>query len=128
MLRLTERYPDIQVEVSLSSALVDIVSEQFDAGVRLGEQIAKDMIAARIGPDLRMAVVAAPAYLERYGKPEAPHDLTGFRCGNIRLPTAGGVYIWEFEKADDRSTFTSTVRLPSMTWTSLSRQRFTGRS
>ncbi|TCM40782.1 LysR family transcriptional regulator [Novosphingobium sp. ST904] len=99
VLRLTERYPDIQVEVSLSSALVDIVSEQFDAGVRLGEQIAKDMIAARIGPDLRMAVVAAPAYLERYGKPEAPHDLTGFRCGNIRLPTAGGVYIWEFEKA-----------------------------
>lgn len=96
--RMIEDYPDISVELSLDGRLVDIVAERFDAGVRLGEQVAKDMIAVPVGPHLRMAVVAAPAYLARHGTPLTPHDLTGHRCINIRLPTIGGLYAWEFEK------------------------------
>ena len=96
--RMMQDYPDISVELSLDGRLIDIVAERFDAGVRLGEQVAKDMIAVRIGPDLRMAVVAAPAYLERFGHPATPHELTRHRCINLRLPTAGGLYAWEFEK------------------------------
>ena len=98
LLRLAERYPDVTVEVVVSAALVDIVAERFDAGIRLGEQVAKDMVAVRIGPDLRMAVVGSPGYFARHGVPETPHDLTRHRCGNIRLPTAGGLYAWEFER------------------------------
>jgi DNA-binding transcriptional LysR family regulator len=102
LLRLSARYPDIKVEVSIDSALTDIVTEQFDAGIRLGEQVARDMIALRIGPDLRMVVVGSPAYLAEHGVPLAPHDLTHHRCCNIRMPTAGGLYAWEFER-DGRS-------------------------
>jgi DNA-binding transcriptional LysR family regulator len=97
--RLGRAFPDVKVELFVDSALTDIVGEQFDAGVRLGEQVAKDMIAVRIGPDLRMVVVGAPDYLARHGVPETPHELTRHRCINIRLPTAGGLYAWEFENA-----------------------------
>jgi DNA-binding transcriptional LysR family regulator len=91
-------YPDIKVELVVDYGLVDIVAEGFDAGVRLGEQVAKDMIAVRIGPDMRMAVVATPAYFETHPQPEIPQDLTGHNCINIRLPTYGGVYVWEFDQ------------------------------
>jgi DNA-binding transcriptional LysR family regulator len=91
-------YPDITVEVSVDSSLVDLVAERFDAGVRLGEQVEKDMIAMRIGPELRMAVVGSPAYFEIHGKPEVPEDLTQHKCINIRMPTSKGIHPWEFEK------------------------------
>jgi DNA-binding transcriptional LysR family regulator len=92
------RYPDIKVELIVDDGLTDIVAERYDAGVRLGEQVAKDMIAVRIGPDFRMAVVGAPSYFERRSKPKQPQDLTAHDCINIRLPTHGGIYAWEFEK------------------------------
>jgi len=91
-------YPDINVEIIVDNALMDIVSGRFDAGIRLGEQVAKDMVAVRIGPELRMAVVGAPAYFEKYGIPMTPQDLQNHRCINMRLPTLGGIYAWEFEK------------------------------
>lgn len=94
--RLLKDYPEVSVEISLDSQLTDIISDRFDAGVRLGEQIAKDMIAVPIGPDLRMAVVGAPAYFAKHGRPRKPHDLTVHRCINIRMPTKGGLYAWEF--------------------------------
>jgi DNA-binding transcriptional LysR family regulator len=96
--KLLPRYPDIRVEVNVDYGLTDIVAERYDAGVRLGEQVAKDMIAVRIGPDFRMAVVGAPAYFAGHPKPVRPQDLTTHRCINIRLPTYGGIYAWEFEK------------------------------
>jgi DNA-binding transcriptional LysR family regulator len=96
--RLAPDYPDINVELVIDSALSDIVAERFDAGVRLGESIAKDMVAVRIGPDLRMAVVGAPGYFAGRGQPETPHDLAGHQCLNLRLATSGGIYAWEFEK------------------------------
>ena len=91
-------YPDIHVELVIDSALSDIVAERFDAGVRLGESIAKDMVAVRIGPDLRMAVVGTPGYFAGHGKPETPQDLAGHQCLNLRMATLGGIYAWEFEK------------------------------
>ncbi len=96
--RLLPEYPEIKVELFIESGLVDIVAERFDAGVRLGEQVAKDMIAARIGPDLRMTAVAAPAYFARRGRPQVPQDLALHDCINLRLATLGGLYAWEFEK------------------------------
>ncbi|WP_027554572.1 LysR family transcriptional regulator [Bradyrhizobium sp. Cp5.3] len=96
--RLLPRYPDIKVELVVDYGLTDIVAERYDAGVRIGEQVAKDMIAVRIGPDMRMAVVGAPAYFAARQKPKRPQDLTEHSCINIRLPTYGGIYAWEFEK------------------------------
>jgi DNA-binding transcriptional LysR family regulator len=96
--RLLPLYPDIHVELVVEAALTDIVAERFDAGVRLGESIAKDMVAVRIGPDVSMAVVGAPAYLARFGAPLTPQDLAHHACINLRLPSAGGLYAWEFEK------------------------------
>ena len=96
--KLLPRYPDIKVELAIDYGLTDIVAERYDAGVRLGEQVAKDMIAVRIGPDFGMAVVGAPAYFERKPIPKKPQDLTALDCINIRLPTYGGIYAWEFEK------------------------------
>ena len=96
--KLLPRYPDIHVELNVDYGLTDIVKERFDAGVRLGEQIAKDMIAVPIGPKMRMAVVGSPAYLARRGAPKSPRDLSGHDCINLRLPTRGGFYAWEFEK------------------------------
>jgi DNA-binding transcriptional LysR family regulator len=93
-------YPDIKVEIVVDYGLSDIVAQRYDAGVRNGEQLAKDMIAVRIGPDMRMAVVAAPAYFAERPSPKVPQDLTAHNCINLRLPTHGGVYAWEFEKGD----------------------------
>ncbi|TPM94623.1 LysR family transcriptional regulator [Mesorhizobium sp. B2-1-3A] len=97
--RLLPDYPDIRIEIIVDYGLTDIVAERYDAGVRLGEQVAHDMIAVRIGPDMRMAVVGSPAYLARRPKPRTPQDLTTHNCINLRLPTYGGLYAWEFEKA-----------------------------
>jgi DNA-binding transcriptional LysR family regulator len=91
-------YPDIKVEIIIDYGMTDIVAARFDAGVRAGEQVAKDMIAVPIGPDLRMAVVGAPAYFETSDTPLHPHDLIAHNCINLRLPTHGGLYAWEFEK------------------------------
>lgn len=96
--KLLPAYPEIKVELAVDYGLTDIVAERYDAGVRLGEQVAKDMIAVRIGPDLRMAVVGAPSYFARRSLPKKPQDLTEHSCINIRLPTLGGIYAWEFEK------------------------------
>ncbi|WP_236330522.1 LysR family transcriptional regulator [Enterobacter quasihormaechei] len=92
------QYPDINVEVTVDNGLTDIVDGRFDAGVRLGEQVAKDMIAVRIAPDMRMAVVGSADYLHRFGVPVTPEQLEQHRCMNMRLPTHGGLYAWEFEQ------------------------------
>ena len=94
--KLLPAYPDIQVEISVDLGLRDIVSERLDAGVRLGEQVAKDMISVRVGPDMRMAVVGSPAYFDRHAVPQTPQDLAHHACINLRLPTLGGLYAWEF--------------------------------
>jgi DNA-binding transcriptional LysR family regulator len=96
--KLLPDYPDIRVEIVSDYGLTDIVAHGYDAGVRLGEQVAKDMVAVRIGPDIRMAVVASPAYFEKHPVPQSPHDLTAHNCINIRMPTYGGLFIWEFEQ------------------------------
>jgi len=96
--KLVPQYPDLKVEVIVDYGLTDIVAERYDAGVRLGEQIARDMIAVRIGPDMRMAVVGAPCYFEKRARPKQPQDLTDHVCINLRLPTYGNVYAWEFER------------------------------
>jgi DNA-binding transcriptional LysR family regulator len=92
------KYPDIKVELVIDYGLTDIAAERYDAGVRLGEQVAKDMIAVRIGPDVRFAVVGAKSYLARRSPPTTPQDLIGHTCINLRLPTHGGLYAWEFEQ------------------------------
>ena len=91
-------YPDISVELILDSTFRNIVEDGFDAGVRLGESVEKDMIAVRIGPDWRLVAVASPGYLAAHGVPEHPRDLVRHRCINMRHETAGGLYAWEFEK------------------------------
>ena len=96
--RFLQRYPEVKVEIITDYGLTDIVAERFDAGVRGGEQIAKDMIAVRIGPDMRSAVVAAPSYFEGRSEPQRPQELIEHNCINLRLPTRGGLYAWEFEK------------------------------
>jgi DNA-binding transcriptional LysR family regulator len=96
--RLLRKYPDIKVEVAIENGFTDIVAERFDAGVRLGGTVAKDMIAMPIGPDLRMVAVAAPSYLAGKTLPRKPQDLTEHVCVNLRLSTRGGIYPWEFEK------------------------------
>jgi DNA-binding transcriptional LysR family regulator len=96
--KLLPQYPDIRVEVVIDYGLTDIVAERYDAGIRSGEIIAKDMIAVRIGPDMRSAVVAAPSYFATRRPPETPQNLTEHSCINLRLPTHGGLYAWEFSK------------------------------
>lgn len=96
--RFLPKYPDIKVEVVVDFGLTDIVAERYDAGVRNVEIVDKDMIAVPIGPEMRMAVVGAPEYFEARTRPRIPQDLTGHRCINLRLPTHGGLYAWEFEK------------------------------
>lgn len=91
-------YPDIKLELIIDYGLSDIVADRFDAGVRLGEQVAKDMISVKISPDVRFAVVGAPAYFARHPKPDTPQDLVDHACITLRLPTHGGLYAWEFEK------------------------------
>ena len=114
--KLLRAYPDIKVEIVIDYGLTDIVAQRYDAGVRNGEQVAKDMIAVRIGPDARMAVVGVPSYFKGRAEPKKPQDLIGHNCINLRLPTHGGLYAWEFEKGnrelkvrvEGQSTFNST--------------------
>lgn len=91
-------YPDVSVELYSDNGMRNIVEERFDAGVRLGESVDRDMIAVRIGPDWRMIAVASPDYLSEHPMPIAPQDLVGHACINMRQTTAGGLYAWEFEK------------------------------
>jgi DNA-binding transcriptional LysR family regulator len=93
-----EDYPEVTLEFHVDYGFTNVVEERFDAGIRMGESISKDMIAVRIGPDWRLAVVGSPAYLDRRPPPETPHDLTGHACVNIRHRPAGAIYAWEFEK------------------------------
>jgi DNA-binding transcriptional LysR family regulator len=117
--KLLHNYPDIKVEIAVDYGLTDIVTERYDAGVRSGEQVGKDMIAVRIGPDMRMAVVGAPSYFRKQSEPRRPQDLIGHNCINLRLPTHGGLYAWEFEKAgrelkvrvDGQLTFNTTAQM-----------------
>jgi len=96
--KLLPDYPEVKVELIIDYGLTDIVAERYDAGVRSGEMVAKDMIAVRIGPDISSAVVGAPAYFTQRPRPRAPQDLMAHSCINLRLPTLGGLYAWEFEK------------------------------
>ncbi|HTR52018.1 MAG TPA: LysR family transcriptional regulator [Kofleriaceae bacterium] len=96
--RVLPAYPDVKIEIVVDYGLTDIVASRYDAGVRLGEQVARGMIAVPISPEMRMAAVASPTYFEQHARPKKPQDLTGHCCINIRLPTAGGVYVWEFER------------------------------
>lgn len=93
------KYPNIHVELVVDNGFVNIVEQRFDAGVRLGESVEKDMVAVRIGPDVRLVVAGSPGYFAEHGIPQTPHDLQHHSCINMRLPTAGGLYHWEFEKA-----------------------------
>ena len=119
--KLLREYPDIKIEVTVDYGLTDIVTQRYDAGVRSGEQVGKDMIAVRIGPDMRMAVVGAPAYFKKRLEPKRPQELIGHNCINLRLPTHGGLYSWEFEKAgrelkvrvDGQLTFNTTAQMLS---------------
>ena len=119
--KLLRDYPDIKVEITVDYGLTDIVTERYDAGVRSGEQVAKDMIAVRIGPDIRMAVVGAPAYFRKRPELKRPQDLIHHNCINLRLPSHGGLYAWEFEKAgrelkvrvEGQLTFNSTAHMLS---------------
>jgi DNA-binding transcriptional LysR family regulator len=116
--KLLREYPDIKVEIFIDYGLTDIVAQRYDAGVRSGEQVAKDMIAVRIGPDMRMAVVGAPAYFRKRLEPKRPQDLIGHNCINLRLPIHG-LYAWEFEKSgrelkvrvDGQLTFNATAQM-----------------
>lgn len=91
-----DAYPDVRVEVTVDEGLADIVADRYDAGIRFGENVARDMIALRIGADVQVAVVGSPAYLAAHGAPATPQDLAGHRCVNYRLATAGGLWPWEF--------------------------------
>lgn len=113
------KYPDIKVELIGEAGMTDIVAQRYDAGVRIGEQVAKDMIAVRIGPDMRMAVVGAPAYFKKHPEPKKPQELIGHTCINLRLKTLGGLYAWEFEKnaremkvrVEGQTTFNGTTQI-----------------
>jgi DNA-binding transcriptional LysR family regulator len=96
--RFLPKYPDIKVEIVIDYGLTDIVAERYDAGVRPGGNVSRGMIAVRIGPDMRMAVVGSAAYFARHPAPRTPHELTEHACINLRLPTHGGLYAWEFER------------------------------
>ena len=117
--KLLQEYPDIKVEMIVDYGLTDIVAQQYDAGVRSGEQVAKDMIALRIGPDMRMAVVGAPSYFKNRPEPKKPQDLIDHNCINLRLPRHGSLYAWEFEKGsrelrvrvEGQVTFNGTAQL-----------------
>ena len=117
--KLLRAYPDIKVEIVIDYGLTDIVAQRFDAGVRGGEQVAKDMIAVRIAPDMRMAVVGTPSYFKNQPEPRRPQDLVNHNCIKLRLPTHGGFYAWEFEKAgrelrvrvDGQLTYNTTAQM-----------------
>ncbi|MBO0344095.1 LysR family transcriptional regulator [Roseibium limicola] len=98
VLRLMREYPEVNIEIAIDQRLTDIVAERFDAGVRFGEMVEKDMVAVRIGPEISMAVVGSPEYFERHAQPKTPYELIEHRCINFRMPTMGGLYVWEFEQ------------------------------
>jgi len=98
--KLLPEYPDINIEIAVDHGFTDIVAERYDAGIRLGEDIEKDMIAVRVGPDISMAVVAAPSYFAKHPRPETPRDLIEHNCISLRLKTYGGLYAWEFSRHD----------------------------
>ncbi|GFM88730.1 LysR family transcriptional regulator [Pseudomonas cichorii] len=100
LIKLLPQYPQINVEVNIDSGLVDIVAERYDMGVRLGDRVAKDMIAVRMSPDLRWVVVGAPSYFAKHPRPQVPQDLTAHNCINIRFPTHGDLFAWDFAKDD----------------------------
>lgn len=99
-----EHYPDIHLDIAIEDGLTDIVTERFDAGIRFGRLLQKDMIATRVGPDVQAAIVASPAYLAGKVVPDRPEDLLDHRCINYRTVTAGTVYTWEFNQGDERRT------------------------
>jgi DNA-binding transcriptional LysR family regulator len=117
--QLLPLYPEIKVEITIDYGLTDIVAQRYDAGVRSGEQVAKDMIAVRIGPDMRMAVVGAPSYFKARSEPQKPQDLIDHNCIGLRLPTHGGLYAWEFERGgrelrvrvDGQLTYNTTAQM-----------------
>ncbi|HEX4407837.1 MAG TPA: LysR family transcriptional regulator [Xanthobacteraceae bacterium] len=119
--KLLRDYPDIKIESTVDYGLTDIVAQRYDAGVRSGEQVGKDMIAVRIGPDMRMAVVGTPAYFKKHPEPKRPQDLIDHNCINLRLPTHGSLYAWEFEKngrelkvrVEGQLTFNTTAQMLS---------------
>ena len=96
--KVLSRHPDVKVEINIDAGLIDIAAHRYDAGVRLGEQVAKDMVSVRIGPDIRFAVVGAKAYLAEHTPPKVPQDLLAHSCINLRLPTYGGLWAWDFER------------------------------
>lgn len=98
LMPLLHEYPDIKLELDVNYGFRDIVADRFDAGVRFSGTVDKDMIAVRIGPDMRMAVVASPAYFAKHPAPKTPRDLVHHQCINIRFPTYGGLDVWEFER------------------------------
>ncbi len=118
LVKLLRAYSDIKVEIIIDYGLTDIVAHRYDAGVRSGEQVAKDMIAVRIGPDMRMAVVGAPSYFKTRPEPKKPRDLVQHNCITLRLP-GGGLYAWEFEKdgrelrvhVDGQLTYNTTAQM-----------------
>jgi DNA-binding transcriptional LysR family regulator len=117
LMPLLKQYPDIQIEFSVDYGFTDIAAQRFDAGVRVGDRIDKDMVAVRISPDMRMSVAASPEYLAGKTSPKKPQDLTEHRCVNLRLPTRGNLYAWDFEKGrksvnvkvDGQTIFNSTA-------------------
>lgn len=117
--KLLRDYPDIKIEIAIDYGLTDIVAQRFDAGVRSGEQVGKDMIAVRIGPDRSLAVVGAPSYFRKRSEPKTPQELIEHNCINLRLPTHGGLYAWEFEKSgrelkvrvDGQLIFNTTIQM-----------------
>ncbi|MBS1023158.1 LysR family transcriptional regulator [Gluconobacter cerinus] len=109
--RLTAENPDINVEINVESGLVDIVAERYDAGIRLGERLEQDMIAVPVSPRLRMAAVASPSYLSGKTIPTTPYDLARHNCINLRLPTSGGLYAWEFERGGKEIKFKANGQL-----------------
>ena len=98
LLKLMREYPDITVEINVDEGLTDIVAGRFDAGIRMGEQVQKDMISVRVSPDIRMAVVGTPSYFSNRKIPETPRDLNEHDCVSYRQSTGGGLYAWEFER------------------------------
>jgi DNA-binding transcriptional LysR family regulator len=117
LMPLLKQYPEIQIEFSVDYGFTDIAAQRFDAGVRVGDRIDKDMVAVRISPDMRMSVAASPEYLAGKTSPKKPQDLTEHRCVNLRLPTRGNLYAWDFEKGrksvnvkvDGQTIFNSTA-------------------
>jgi DNA-binding transcriptional LysR family regulator len=98
--KLQQKNPDIKIEIAIDPGLTDIVAERYDAGVRFGDQIAKDMTAVRISPDIRMVIAGAPSYLEKHPPPKTPSDLTHHACINLRFSIRGGIYAWELKKGN----------------------------